>query len=347
MASPPANSVETVTVTPDAPPLQRMAAHLAAIGRGPGRSRALTEAEAEDAFAIILTGQADAMQVGAFLLLERYRGETAAELAGMIRAARAAVTAAPATRPALDWPSYAAGKTRGAPWFLLSALLVARAGHPVLMHGVNVRVTEGISTEDAVRALGLPVAETPAEAAQTLDETRFAYLPLRAVSGTLAGLMELRPILGLRSPVNSAARLLNPFGARASFVGVFHPAYQDLHRDTAQLLGQSDLCVVKGAGGEAERNPLKPLSLQRLVGGTALDETLPPILGEGRGERVPQSSLDHCRAVWTGTVEDPVAEATVIGTAAVALAVIAGDGGEADHARHLQQATMLWRGRNA
>ncbi|WP_051249415.1 glycosyl transferase family protein [Inquilinus limosus] len=341
-----ASDVETVTATPDSPPRQRMAAHLAAIGRGPGRSRPLTEAEAEDAFAIILAGEADPMQVGAFLLLERYRGETAAELAGMIRAARAAVTAAPATRPDLDWPSYAAGKTRGAPWFLLSALLVARAGHPVLMHGINVRITEGIETEDAVRALGLPVPETPAEAARILDGTRFVYLPLRAVSRTLTGLMELRPVLGLRSPVNSAARLLNPFEAKASFVGVFHPAYQDLHRDTARLLGQRDLCVVKGAGGEAERTPLKALALQRLVAGEALDETVPPIVGEGRGERLERRDLEHFRAVWTGAAEDPAAEATVIGTAAVALAVIAGDRGEAAHARHLEQAAALWQERN-
>jgi len=342
-----ASDVETVTATADSPPRQRMAAHLAAIGRGPGRSRPLTEAEAEDAFGIILAGEADPMQVGAFLLLERYRGETAAELAGMIRAARAVVTAAPATRPDLDWPSYAAGKTRGAPWFLLSALLVARAGHPVLMHGINVRVTEGIETEDAVRALGLPVPETPAEAARILDATRFAYLPLRAVSRTLTELMELRPVLGLRSPVNSAARLLNPFEAKASFVGVFHPAYQDLHRDTARLLGQSDLCVVKGAGGEAERTPLKALSLQRLVAGEALDETVPPILGDGRGERLERRDLEHFRAIWTGAAEDPAAEATVVGTAAVALAVIAGDSGEAAHARHLERAKELWKERNA
>lgn len=99
--------------------------------------------------------------------------------------------------------------------------------------------------------------------------------------------------------------------------------------------------MVKGAGGEAERTPLKALSLQRLVAGEALDETVPPIVGEGRGERLARHDLEHFRAVWTGVAEDPAAEATVVGTAAVALAVIAGDSGEAAHARHLEQATAL------
>ncbi len=70
------------------------------------------------------------MQVGALLLLLRYRGESAPELAGLVRAARARIGAPPLGEGSadLDWPSYAAGRSRGAPWFLLSALLVARGG---------------------------------------------------------------------------------------------------------------------------------------------------------------------------------------------------------------------------
>ncbi|HEY8289383.1 MAG TPA: glycosyl transferase, partial [Acetobacteraceae bacterium] len=108
------------------------------LGRGPGRSRALTREEAGEAFAMVLSGQADPHQVGAFLMLLRFRGEDAGELAGMVEAARAAFGLEgrdPAA--ALDWPSYGAGRTRGAPWFLLAALALARAGFAVFMHGSN------------------------------------------------------------------------------------------------------------------------------------------------------------------------------------------------------------------
>ena len=66
-----------------------LAQALGIIGRGPGRSRPLTRSEARDAFAALLAGTALDVQAGAFLLLMRYRGETAEELAGLVDAARA------------------------------------------------------------------------------------------------------------------------------------------------------------------------------------------------------------------------------------------------------------------
>ena len=64
----------------------------------------------------MLTGGAEPVQIGAFLMLRRYKRETPAELAGFLRAARelAAVPDA-AAMVDLDWPSYAFGRTRGAP----------------------------------------------------------------------------------------------------------------------------------------------------------------------------------------------------------------------------------------
>lgn len=99
--------------------------YVAALGRGPGRSRALTRAEARLAFTSILAGEVDPHQVGAFLMLLRYRGEDADEIAGLVEAAQA--TLPPVRDAALDWPSYGAGRTRNAPWFLLAALAFDQA----------------------------------------------------------------------------------------------------------------------------------------------------------------------------------------------------------------------------
>lgn len=85
--------------------------------RGPGRSRSLTREEAFDAFSMILRDEVEPIQLGAFLLMLRYRSETPEELAGMIEAVRKAARLEPEDigpdsdleRPALDWPSYAAG----------------------------------------------------------------------------------------------------------------------------------------------------------------------------------------------------------------------------------------------
>ncbi len=238
------------------------AQYVRTLGRGPGRSRALTRDEARLALTMVLRGEARPEQVGAFLMLLRYRGEDPAEMAGLVEAARAEFGAglpdgcAPV---ALDWPSYGAGRTRGAPWFLLAALALARAGYRVLMHGSN-EFTRGTAVTDALGTLGMPVCAGTEQAARALDETGFAYLPLASLCPGLDVLLRLRGVLGLRSPINTAARLLNPFDATAGVDGVFHPPYIALHVNTAALLGRWRLVVVKGGGGEAERNPAKPMT---------------------------------------------------------------------------------------
>src|SRR6202161_438988 len=116
----------------------KFAGFVAILGRGPGRSRALTRDEAETAFGMVLRGEADPHQVGAFLMLLRFRGEDAEEITGLVEAARIHAALGWADLGvALDWPSYGAGRTRGAPWFLLSALALARSGITILMHGSN------------------------------------------------------------------------------------------------------------------------------------------------------------------------------------------------------------------
>ena len=118
-----------------------LAEHVRILGRGPGRSRSLTEAEARDAMEIVLSGAAAPEAVGALLMLLRMKGETAEEIAGLAAGAQAGLPALPPVD--LDWPSYAAGRSRGLPWFLLAARLVAMDGHRVLLHGWNGPRPEG------------------------------------------------------------------------------------------------------------------------------------------------------------------------------------------------------------
>ena len=96
------------------PETARFATYVATLGRGPGRSRALTRAEAKDAMALLLAGQVEPIQIGAFLMLLRYRGEDPEEITGLVQGAAATTTIAGAQAD-LDWPSYGAGRTRGAP----------------------------------------------------------------------------------------------------------------------------------------------------------------------------------------------------------------------------------------
>jgi anthranilate phosphoribosyltransferase len=298
-------------------PTETFRSYVATLGRGQGRSRGLTRDEARDAFSIVLAGKADPHQLGAFLMLLRYRGEDPEEISGLVEAARAAIGAGVATRPDLDWPSYGSGKTRGAPWFLLAALALADTGVGIIMHGTN-EFTGGITVEHALAALGRPVANSMQDAAAQLETSRFAFLPLAALSPMLAHLIGLRALLGLRSPVNTVVRLLDPADANASVDGVFHPPYIALHLGVAQRLARQRLVVLKGGGGEAERSPVKPVVIHLHDRAEGQGELLLPALIEAAPRATPDTTA-FLVDVWTGADEAPVAVATVVGTIAMAL----------------------------
>lgn len=254
-----------------------LASHVSTLGRGPGRSRSLSRDEAFDAMGLMLRDDCAPEAIGAFLMLLRMKGETAEEIAGLAAAAQVHMPGLPFVD--LDWPSYAAGRTRGAPWFLLSAKKVAQEGYRVLLHGWN-------GTDHKVRAglhrVGIAIAQSPDEVARFLDRDGIAYLPLEKCHPSLFRLLTLRDVLGLRSCINTVSRMLNPACATASVQGVFHPSYRLLQADAAALLGWRNLTVIKGGGGEFERNPAKEIVAFGLRDGRIWEAQFPALRSEIR-----------------------------------------------------------------
>jgi anthranilate phosphoribosyltransferase len=287
------------------------------LGKGPRLSRPLTQQEAHDAAAMILADAVTPEQLGAFFCLLRVKTETPEELAGFAQAIRDALPDRGAMPPVdLDWSSYA-GKARRAPLFILAALLLADQGLTVAMHGAEGHTGGRLFTKDALSALGIAPAASFAQAADDLARHRFAYLPMGLFHPRLDALMQLKWLLGLRSPLHSVIRHLNPFDARHSLISVFHPNYRAVHRDAARLLGQRNLACFKGDGGEIERRVEKTCMVEGLAEGIAFDEEWPALLATSPAE----SALDpaYLAALWRGEAEDPVAETIIAGTAAIAL----------------------------
>ena len=276
---------------------------------------------------MVLNGAADPHQVGAFLMLLRFRGEDADEITGMVEAARDSIRIPAAWRTAdLDWPSYGAGRTRGAPWFLLSALALARAGTRVLMHGSNEH-SSGISVEAGLAALGTP-------------PDNFHFLPLADMSPAMDRLLRMRDLFGLRSPVNTVARLLNPANAPAGVDGVFHPPYIAVHLGVAERTRRGRLLVLKGGGGEAERVPLKPGTAwlwDKDIGRVELP--LPAVALSG--SLSPETDTpDLLAAVWRGEIAPPTVIATILATISLGLTALDQPSGQDD-------AVRIWAGRFA
>lgn len=223
------------------------------IGKGKNGARSLTYEEAYQAFSMILKQEVLDVQLGAFLMLLRVKEESVDELAGFVQATRDQLNFSPLTVD-LDWSSYA-GKRKHYPWFLLAALTLAQSGYKVFMHGASGHTLNRLYTEQVLEYLGYSICQSEQDVEYELEQHNFAYLPLEAISPVLSDLISLRNVMGLRSPIHTLARLINPFNAKATLQAIFHPAYRSSHQQTASRLGYQNSAVIKGEGGEFERNP--------------------------------------------------------------------------------------------
>jgi anthranilate phosphoribosyltransferase len=131
-------------------------------------------------------------------------------------------------------------------------------------------------------------------------------------------MIALRNVMGLRSPVHTLARLLNPLDAPFVMQAIFHPAYRESHQSAAALLGYRNSCVIKGEGGEIERNPDGLCLAKRIVDGALQDEEW-PMLFPLRHAPEEEFVMDDFLAVWRGEKAHEYGEMAVVATVALAL----------------------------
>ena len=296
---------------------------IAILGRGKTKQRALTLEEARQSMGMLLRGEALPEQIGAFLMLLRLKEETSEEIAGFALAVKDLIKIpadiAPATlKVDVDWSSYA-GKKRQLPWYILSTLLLARNGHKVFMHGTEGHTPGRVYTRECLAKLGIPVSLDYHQVAQNLAISNFAYMPLEAISQPLKDMIELKPILGLRSPVHSFARMINPLGAPVEMIGIFHRGFMDIHAGAGVAMGQPHLSVFRGEGGEVERRPGKTCEVWSLDKGKISEQRWPAILDEPRQPVDEAMNIGDLAAMWRGEICSDYARAAIIGTLAIAL----------------------------
>ncbi|NRB79226.1 MAG: glycosyl transferase family protein [Saccharospirillaceae bacterium] len=234
------------------------AQYIRIIGKGKNGARHLTQIESYDAMKMIINGQLLDEQLGAFMMLMRMKEESAEELAGFCQAIKDQfnnqISSNLHIHPDFDWPCYA-GKKRQLPWYLLAALALSDSGYKIFMHGFDGHTIGRMYAEKTLNALGIDTAKSVQQAQTQLQESNFSYLCLRYINPAMANVMNKRNVMGLRTPVHTLCRMINPFNAKNVLQGIFHPAYQGVHQKANILLGYPSALVYKGEGGEFERNP--------------------------------------------------------------------------------------------
>ena len=132
--------------------------------------------------------------------------------------------------------------------FALLALLLAREGLPVLVHGCTTEATR-ITSENVLAALGIPSLS----AIESIVPGSVAFAPTALLQPGLARLLEVRRVLGVRNSAHSLVKLMNPLapvGGRAIIVGSYtHPEYAQSMAATFALI-QGDAMLLRGTEGE-------------------------------------------------------------------------------------------------
>ena len=302
-------------LTLEAPAEHPFAPFVRILGKGKRGARNLTREEAREAMGMLLEDKVEDTQLGAFLMLLRHKEESAEEMAGFTEAVRERLTA-PAIRVDIDWPTYA-GKKRHLPWYLLAAKCLAENGVRIFMHGGGAHTAGRLYSEQLLDALAIPLCRDWQSVNQALDAGNLAFMPLQDWAPQLQRMIDLRNTLGLRSPIHSLARILNPLGARCGLQSIFHPGYQSVHREASSLLGDNSI-VIKGDGGEVEINPDTLSHLYGTTAGVGWDEEWPALSAQ---RHVKPASLqpEHLLALWRGEVEDSYPQLALLSTMALAL----------------------------
>ena len=233
------------------------------IGRGRDGAKALDRTKATDLMGQILDGQVSDLELGAFCIAMRIKGETDQEMAGFLDATHARLQTISTLSPVVVLPSYNGARKLPVLTPLL-AFLLAREGLAVVMHGTATESTR-ITSQNVLSAMGVR-ALTQVRAVQA-GEVMFA--PTEVLCPGLKRLLDVRRVVGLRNPAHSLVKLMNPTdAANALLVSSYtHPEYAVSMAATFELTGARAL-LLRGTEGEVVADARRTPQMDAFVRGT-------------------------------------------------------------------------------
>ncbi|MFD1711552.1 DNA-binding protein YbiB [Ottowia sp. GY511] len=266
--------------------------YLKIIGRGSEGARALSREHATDLMGQILDGHCTDLEIGAFCVAMRIKGETPEEMAGFLDAVGERMDHLPGSeRPVVVLPSY--NGARKLPLLTpLLGLLLARKGLPVLIHGTPTEDGR-VSSQDALAVVGF----APQPTDHSICPGRVHFVNTESLLPGLKRLLDVRRSIGLRNSAHSLVKLMNPVAGPALIVGSYtHPEYAQSMAATFELMG-SNAMLLRGTEGEPVADPRRTPRMDVFLGGQA------HLVEEARG-----GPLDHLPSLPTRI--DPISTAT-------------------------------------
>lgn len=229
------------------------------IGRGVKGARSLSRDDAHQLYAAMLDGRVSDLEMGGIMLAMRIKGESVAELDGFLAAAEASfeLMQAPAGEYApIVIPTY--NGSRQMPNLTpLLALLLAREGVPVFIHGVTTDPGR-VATAEILQQMGYPLSHTHAQAAEQFARRVPVLMPIDDLAPRLSRLLAMRRILGVRNSTHTLVKIMQPFAQPAlRLTSYTHPEYLTAlteYFSTAAPQSRGDVFLMRGTEGETVAN---------------------------------------------------------------------------------------------
>lgn len=274
-----------------------------------------------------MAGRATPSQIAAFIVALRTKGESAAEMTGLVDAMMQA--AVPAEVPGAVDIVGTGGDGFGT--FNISttaAFVAAGAGVRVAKHG-NRAASSKTGSADLLEALGFDLDLGPGQVAEMVEGSNFGFFFAPRYHPAMRHAVPVRRELGVRTVFNFLGPLCNPAGARMA-IGVSDPRMAELMIDVLAARGVDRAFVMYGEEGIDELSIAGPSRIHRLIDGEITEaEFTPEDFGIRRGtiDDLVGGDADEnvaiTRAVLAGQ-EGPRADAVVINAApAIVLAGLA------------------------
>lgn len=253
------------------------------VGSGPHTGEKLTREEAATATRLMLLQEATPAQIGAFMIAHRIRRPTGEELAGMLDAyeelgpqLQPIQSSHPVTVLGIPYD----GRTRTAPLAPLTALVLATAGCPVILHGGDRMPTkEGAPLIEFWQGLGVDWTGLSLAQIQTvLEKTGIGFIYLPNHFPLAQGLVSYREQIGKRPPFATMELMWCPYAGHAHVVpGFVHPPTELMFQEALALRGVDFYTTVKGLEGSCDL-PRERTAIIGLSSASSHALTLPPPL---------------------------------------------------------------------
>jgi anthranilate phosphoribosyltransferase len=292
--------------------------------------RDLSQTQAQEVLSEIMAGNATEIQIAAFLIALRTKGETVEELAGLAQAMRSYAATVEVSRDDLLDTAGTGGGRRTFNVSTTAALIAAGAGCIVAKHG-NRSATGLSGSADVLEALGARIDLGPDAVARCIEDVGFGFMFAPAHHQATRYVIPVRRELGVRTIFNFLGPLTNPAGATRQLIGVSDPDYLETVAGALALLGTRHAVVVSSTDGLDELSISSSTLVVEVVGDEVRRFELEPEqvgLNRARPETIPggdpAENAATARRIFAGE-DGPPRDLAVLNAGA---AIYAGGGAE-------------------